>query len=79
MLTVSLGKNILGRLSKVNVSGRYSHSLERERGCKRLRPGTRGNKKIQEALRKITSLLSSFCVTASGQPEQPVTAEGQTQ
>lgn len=27
LLTVSLGENILGRLSKVNVSGRYSHDL----------------------------------------------------
>lgn len=27
LLTVSLGENILGRLSKVNVSGRYSHYL----------------------------------------------------
>lgn len=32
VLTVSLGKNILGRLSKVNVGGRYSHYLKEERG-----------------------------------------------
>lgn len=27
LLTVSLSENILGRLSKVYVSGRYSHDL----------------------------------------------------
>lgn len=27
LLTVSLGEYILGRLSKVNVGGRYSHYL----------------------------------------------------
>lgn len=31
VLTISLGKNIPGRFSKVNVGGRYSHYLQSKR------------------------------------------------
>lgn len=78
VLTISLGENILGRLSKVNVGGRYSHDLQRKRTIKAVTKNQTENKAEQQSCLKITSLLSSLCVTALGQQEARNRAEGKT-
>lgn len=62
LLTVSLGKNIPGRLSKVNVGGRYSHYLQRERGGSRLE--VKARQKTQKYNRKdIPAVVTEPTVT----------------